>query len=71
MVPESDARSVGIMTVEAPKHPNKHETHPPRVKKSREEKKKGVMTRFKQLWFYLCRCKLCSVAAINDTPCFI
>ena len=37
----------------APKHPRKHETHPPRVKE-----KKRVPSRFKRLWFYLCWCKL-------------
>ena len=51
----------------APKrHARKHETHPPRVKR---KDKKRVPSRFKQLWFYLCWCKL--LAAINDTPCFI
>ena len=49
----------------APKHPRKHETHPPLVKK----KKKRVPSRFKRSWFYLCWRKLCW--HINDTPSFI
>ena len=36
----------------APKHPRKHETHPPRVKK--REKKKKVPSLFKRLWFLIC-----------------
>ena len=43
-VPESGARSVGTdKTVEGkltPSHARKHETHPPRVKKEKKEKKK-------------------------------
>ena len=36
----------------APKHPRKHEAHPPRVKK-----RKKVPSRFKRFWFYLSRRK--------------
>ena len=42
----------------APKHPRKHETHPPRVTKR-------VPDRFRRLWFYFCWCKLTLSVAIN------